>query len=54
MAEHSYRRHVLHRVQHAATLRYVRLPSTSPAHASLSLTQKIEIWRSALLQSTAS
>lgn len=47
-AERSYRQHVL-RQDAPAALRYVRLPSTSPAHAALSLTQKMEIWRAALM-----
>lgn len=46
-AEATFRRH------HAAILKrpdltFVRLPSTSPAHASLSYAQKCAVWRAAL------
>lgn len=46
-AEATFRRH------HAAVLRrpdlsFVRLPSTSPAHASLRFEQKCAVWRAAL------
>lgn len=40
----AYNRHVLPTLQ-ALSLRYTRLPSTSPAHASLSLAQKRAVWQ---------
>jgi len=48
-AEATFRRH------HAAVLKradlsFVRLPSTSPAHASLSYSQKCAVWRAALME----
>jgi hypoxanthine-DNA glycosylase len=45
-AEASYRRHVLPGI--AAGFRYVRLPSTSPAHAGLSYARKLAAWRAIL------
>jgi hypoxanthine-DNA glycosylase len=45
-AEASYRRHVLPGI--AAEFRYVRLPSTSPAHAGLSYERKLAAWRAIL------
>ena len=45
-AEACYRRHVLPEV--GAPMRYARLPSTSPAHASLSLARKLSAWRAIL------
>ena len=42
-AEASYRRHVLGAIDHP--LRYQRLPSTSPAHASLPYRRKLRAWR---------
>ncbi len=42
-AETSYRRHVLGGM--TVELRYARLPSTSPAHASLSFARKLEAWQ---------
>jgi len=45
-AESMYRRHVLPTLQgRAANLPLRRLPSTSPAHAGMSLQQKREAWR---------
>ena len=43
-AEASFRRHVLPRLA-ATTLRLARLPSSSPANASWSLTRKLRAWR---------
>ena len=43
-AEQSFRRHVLHQLD-ADRLVLQRLPSTSPAHAALSMAQKLEAWR---------
>ena len=45
-AEASFRRHVLSSVQRP--LRYARLPSTSPAHASAPFERKLEAWRAIL------
>jgi hypoxanthine-DNA glycosylase len=45
-AEASYRRHVLGAID--VPLRYRRLPSTSPAHASLSYARKLAAWRAIL------
>ena len=46
-AESAYRQYVLPTVS-AVPLSYMRLPSTSPAHASLSYEQKLQAWRTAL------
>jgi TDG/mug DNA glycosylase family protein len=46
MAETSFRRHVLPLIGHTS-LHYARLPSSSPAHASLSRAHKLELWRKA-------
>ena len=45
-AEASYRRHVLPGL--GVALRYARLPSTSPAHASLPYRRKLAAWRGIL------
>jgi TDG/mug DNA glycosylase family protein len=47
MAESAYRRYVLPAVG-CLPVSYMRLPSTSPAHASLSYEQKLHAWRVAL------
>lgn len=47
MAEQSFLRHVVPHLQ-GRTLRMGRLPSTSPAHASLTKKQKVAAWRTAL------
>jgi TDG/mug DNA glycosylase family protein len=46
-AEKSYSKHVLPRLN-INGLKYVRLPSTSPAHAALSFEKKAALWREAL------
>lgn len=47
-AENLFKRHVLPTLAGTAAedLRKVRLPSTSPAHASLNFEQKLELWQS--------
>ena len=46
-SEQSFRKHVFPGLtaDTVTTIRYQRLPSTSPAHASLSYAQKLEQWR---------
>lgn len=44
-AESSYRRHVSPLFASDDPVAYVRLPSTSPAHAAMSLQQKIAAWK---------
>jgi len=51
-AEASFRRHVPPGA--GAALRYRRLPSTSPAHASLSFARKLAAWRAILRAEDAS
>ncbi len=45
-AQASYRRHALAGIK--VPLRYRRLPSTSPAHASLAYARKLAAWRAIL------
>jgi hypoxanthine-DNA glycosylase len=47
-AESCYRKYVLAKVSDAGDFRYHRLPSTSPAHAAMSVAGKIEAWRAVL------
>lgn len=47
MAEASYRRHVA-QFMDCTSLRFARMPSTSPANASLSRNRKLDAWRIAL------
>lgn len=45
-AEKFYKRHILQSLPASFSyIHYQRLPSTSPAHASMSLAQKIDAWR---------
>lgn len=46
-AESTYRQYVLPTVS-TVPVSYMRLPSTSPAHAALSYEQKLQAWRTAL------
>lgn len=46
-AERYYTRHALPTLA-PSPLRYVRLPSTSPAHAALAFANKLAVWRAAL------
>jgi double-stranded uracil-DNA glycosylase len=48
-AEALYRRHVLRTLAPGTPPRYVRLPSTSPANASVPVTEKMRLWRAAVL-----
>lgn len=43
-AEECYRKHVLPRIE-IESLEYLRLPSTSPANASITYERKLEAWR---------
>lgn len=47
-AERYFRRHVLSRLAAEPRFALRRLPSTSPAHASLGLAEKLEAWRAIL------
>ena len=51
-AEALYRRHVLRSLPLLSKRRYVRLPSTSPANASISVTAKASAWRAVLATRT--
>ena len=44
-AESVYRRHVLPQLETTRAIGYVRLPSTSPAHAGMRLEDKLALWR---------
>lgn len=47
-AESCYRKHVLPGLTDAGDFAYHRLPSTSPAHAAMSLAEKVGAWRAVL------
>ncbi len=47
-AERYYRLHVLPKIK-SHDLIYLRLPSTSPAHASLRYLEKLAIWKAAFI-----
>ena len=47
VAEHCYRKIVLPGLE-TGPIRYLRLPSTSPAHAALSFEEKLAAWRIAI------
>ena len=47
-AEESFQRHALPKLGALGDLAYYRLPSTSPAHASLSFAEKLAAWRTVL------
>ncbi|MCX5740695.1 MAG: DNA-deoxyinosine glycosylase [Proteobacteria bacterium] len=47
-AESCFRKQVLPEVTGAGAFTYHRLPSTSPAHAAMSLAEKVEAWRAVL------
>jgi TDG/mug DNA glycosylase family protein len=49
-AEASFQKYVLPKLGAIGDLAYYRLPSTSPAHASLSFAKKLAAWRAVLSQ----
>jgi double-stranded uracil-DNA glycosylase len=49
-AEESFRRHLLTRLVDEHDYRLIRLPSTSPAHASMRFEEKLDVWRESLLR----
>jgi hypoxanthine-DNA glycosylase len=49
-AEQTFRRHVRPLLPETVALDYTRLPSTSPAHASLSFDDKLARWRQVIAQ----
>ena len=48
-AEALYMKHVRPRLAAHPDIQHVRLPSTSPAHASLALTEKVRAWQAIVL-----
>lgn len=48
-AEALYAKHVRPRLAGSSEIRYARLPSTSPANASLPLSKKMQAWQAILL-----
>ena len=49
-AEESFRRHLLENLPDQRDFRLIRLPSTSPAHASMRFEEKLEVWRESLVR----
>ena len=49
-AEASFQRYALPKLGALGDLAYYRLPSTSPAHASLSFAKKLAAWRAVLAE----
>ena len=47
-AESVYRKHVLQQLGTTRAIDYVRLPSTSPAHAGMTLAAKLSAWAAGL------
>ncbi|MEJ2307711.1 MAG: DNA-deoxyinosine glycosylase [Gammaproteobacteria bacterium] len=49
-AETSFRRHLLRDLPGRRAFTLIRLPSTSPAYASMRFEEKLEVWRESLLR----